>query len=752
MVGDASGLTTDSGLSFPSIGMPFTSPPPLQLAAAQPVAAAPVRQPAQKTTSVKDVISDAFRQAGYPEVAIEGITRRQGFEGGDDPAKMGDNYSSVGAFQWHGERMQTLLNYAKQTGQNPIDPKVQAQFALKETNANPALKSRLMNAKTPEEAYDIWTQGFENPANPYDHGPGGLNLPGVGALPDWMMGSKDGGSPFLSMQRRMMGEQGAADEHLRLARSAEAQMLDAAPKPTPTPPAQQWGSLAMGIAALGGLLTKTPVTTAMNAMAGVINAFHANDLEAAKSQFQQWKASHDALIKVADLEIKQYEAAMKELANEPRALTAALAAQTAAFKNEYANKLFNEGKTDQALQVLAGYGNTVTRVENAGSNFEAQAKLAVVNQYKHDHPNATDAEAFLAAEREFHAAATPGGLDADTVDRMVQMQHPDWDRGKVIDERNKILSSSKKPLTGTAAKEDRAKTIATQQFINKFNREPDESNFDDKVEMARLTNQSIVEAGGVLTDEAAEFAAKRVVLGGDERALTGMARSAANITKLNNFIVKVAKDAGLSPEQVAVRVAQFQGITAGERTLGTRQANMEVAANEAKAMSPLALEASDKVDRTQYPSLNSVLLAAERGTGNEDVVRFALAANSLIYSFSKFLNPTGIPTDADKARATEILSTAWSKGQFKVALDQIDREIKTGRFAIDTTREEFLNDLIGKMNAGQLSTAPAAGGGGAHPEVPATLHDKTGLQWSSSRRQWRDASGHIYNADGSEAR
>ncbi|HEX9158791.1 MAG TPA: hypothetical protein VF835_01080, partial [Rhizomicrobium sp.] len=119
--------------------------------------------------------------------------------------------------------------------------------------------------------------------------------------------------------------------------------------------------------------------------------------------------------------------------------------------------------------------------------------------------------------------------------------------------------------------------------------------------------------------------------------------------------------------------------------------------------------ASEKVDRTQYPSLNSVLIAAERGTGDEDVVRFALAANSLIYSFSKFLNPTGIPTDADKARATEILSTSWSKGQFKVAIDQIDREIKTGRFAVDATREEFLNTLLSKLNAGQLSAAPTTG-------------------------------------------
>lgn len=209
---------------------------------------------------------------------------------------------------------------------------------------------------------------------------------------------------------------------------------------------------------------------------------------------------------------------------------------------------------------------------------------------------------------------------------------------------------------------------------------------------------------GVISDEAANLAADRL-LAGDERATTGMARSAPNITKVTNAIAERAAAQGMSGADIAKKVAEFAGMMAGERTLGTRAANMEIAANEVKNMAPLALSSSEKVDRTKYPSLNAIIQSAEKGTGDEEIVRFGLAANSLIYTYSKFLNPTGIPTDADKARATEILSTAWSKGQFRAAVDQIKKEIASGQGAVQTTRTEMGETLTGEKKAS--SQAPA---------------------------------------------
>ena len=211
---------------------------------------------------------------------------------------------------------------------------------------------------------------------------------------------------------------------------------------------------------------------------------------------------------------------------------------------------------------------------------------------------------------------------------------------------------------------------------------------DAEEAQARIDARNSAKPSGasVVSDDMADLSADRF-LAGDKSAAVGFGRSPANQVKIGNAIAAKAKALGMNGADIARKVAEYAGETQAERTLGTRAVNMEIAANEVKYMAPLALSASEKVSRTSYPTLNSILLAAEKGTGNEDVVRFGLAANSLIYTYSKFLNPTGIPTDADKAKATEILSTAWSKGQFSTAIDQIKKEIASGQQGVAQTRE-----------------------------------------------------------------
>jgi len=207
-----------------------------------------------------------------------------------------------------------------------------------------------------------------------------------------------------------------------------------------------------------------------------------------------------------------------------------------------------------------------------------------------------------------------------------------------------------------------------------------------------------------MSDDAANLVAEQV-LAGNHMAMTGLARSAANIAKVNNAIAKMAKERGMSGAEIAGKQAEFSGMLASERAIGTRTANMNIAANEVKNMAPLALDLSEKVDRTKFPTLNAILLAGERGTGGVDVVRFAQATNALVYMYAKFLNPNGIPTDADKARATDILSTAWAKGQFKGAVDQIQKEIQVGQTGLSQSKQEVSDQFKDANTRGPKAAA-----------------------------------------------
>jgi hypothetical protein len=210
---------------------------------------------------------------------------------------------------------------------------------------------------------------------------------------------------------------------------------------------------------------------------------------------------------------------------------------------------------------------------------------------------------------------------------------------------------------------------------------------------------------GSLNDEALTLAADQY-LAGDSSAAQGYARNAATKAALQNKIAERAKAQGMGGADIAARVAEFQGMKAGQRTLGTRTAQIEMAVTEAQNIIPIALATSEKVDRTKYPTLNSILQAAQKGTGDENVVRLASATNALINVYSRAISPTGTPTVSDKDHAREIIDKAYSQGQYKAVIDLMQQEMAAARKSPGQVRDAMRGGITGKEPA---PAAPAAG-------------------------------------------
>lgn len=206
----------------------------------------------------------------------------------------------------------------------------------------------------------------------------------------------------------------------------------------------------------------------------------------------------------------------------------------------------------------------------------------------------------------------------------------------------------------------------------------------------------------------------RQALRGDTSVFQNIGRGkqgAGNIAALRREIMKEARRQGIEPEQLAAINAEFQGLKAGERTLGTRTAQIEMAVNEAQNVIPIAINASEKVDRTRFPSLNAVLLAGEKGAGGEDVVKLATATNSLINIYARAISPTGQPTISDKEHARDILDKAYAKGQYKAAVDIMQQEIAAARKSPGQVRQSFRQAVTGQEGgAGGRPDSPEAGG------------------------------------------
>lgn len=176
------------------------------------------------------------------------------------------------------------------------------------------------------------------------------------------------------------------------------------------------------------------------------------------------------------------------------------------------------------------------------------------------------------------------------------------------------------------------------------------------------------------------------------------------------FVREVTKQAAtgdVSPEDMMANQARFGGEKAGQRTLGTRTANIEMAATEAASLADLAKQASAKVDRTSYKSLNDVIQAGQRATASPELRAFTASNTSLINAYARAINPQGVGTVADKEHAREMLSTAFSKGDYEAAVNQLLVEIDAARKSPGTVQREMRDRFTGKTSAPEASPADA---------------------------------------------
>ncbi len=169
-------------------------------------------------------------------------------------------------------------------------------------------------------------------------------------------------------------------------------------------------------------------------------------------------------------------------------------------------------------------------------------------------------------------------------------------------------------------------------------------------------------------------------------------------------------EAGIELAQRGIDYAASRaGRTQTARTVGATEANIVMASSEAKKMVAIVRDVESKMDLTQYPSINAIENAVSKGTGGEQVVKLNTALMSLINTYSRAINPKGVPTVEDKKVARDALNIALSKGQMGAGLDIMEKEMdaslaspKAARNALDRVRALGGNE----SKSGQSTAVP----------------------------------------------
>jgi hypothetical protein len=175
------------------------------------------------------------------------------------------------------------------------------------------------------------------------------------------------------------------------------------------------------------------------------------------------------------------------------------------------------------------------------------------------------------------------------------------------------------------------------------------------------------------TPEDFDFLAGRLALG-DTSVLQGYGNSkqaAVFKSGLRSRADQYYTDRGLGPEQANAAVAFNMAQKAGARSLATQEARISGALGTAMQTAPRVIETSEKVDRTKYPDLNKIILAAKQKTGDENVVRFGLAIETFVNNYARAMGGgNNVMTDAARDQAHIFLQNNYAKGQINAAIDQ----------------------------------------------------------------------------------
>jgi hypothetical protein len=223
------------------------------------------------------------------------------------------------------------------------------------------------------------------------------------------------------------------------------------------------------------------------------------------------------------------------------------------------------------------------------------------------------------------------------------------------------------------------------------------------------------EQGAALSDDDARFMAQQYVATMDPKIISNVGRGAqgaANVVKFRKMVREEADKQGLDGAALGQRALDYEADKSAARTLGTQEGRMSAASVEAQGAIQLARQASAKVPRGNFVPVNKALQFYESNTGDPAIRQFGAANNTLINTFTRAINPTGVSTNDAREHARELLRTADSPAAYEAILQQFDQEIEMAHKSPALAREMIRKEREARLKGVAPSpiNAPADNG------------------------------------------
>ena len=215
--------------------------------------------------------------------------------------------------------------------------------------------------------------------------------------------------------------------------------------------------------------------------------------------------------------------------------------------------------------------------------------------------------------------------------------------------------------------------------------------------------------GPSLTPESIKFLGQQLAKG-DTTVLQNLGRGAQgaeNVTALRNEAVAYALQNGMDPRMAMDAAAEYLGQRAGERTLGTNEANAVNAGTEAMNALTIGRKANVELPRGQFMPVNAVFQAIQKGTSNPQLAKYGQAMATIANTYARAVNPKGLPHEAVVSDALQRLSSAQSPDALNAIFDVMQQEIEMAQKAPAQAREVLKKN---RANGGSATKGTTSSG------------------------------------------
>jgi protein-tyrosine-phosphatase len=194
-------------------------------------------------------------------------------------------------------------------------------------------------------------------------------------------------------------------------------------------------------------------------------------------------------------------------------------------------------------------------------------------------------------------------------------------------------------------------------------------------------------------------------------------QGAEQATKIRNRASELAKQAGVPVDEIRMAQLTNKAQVGVILQLGKARAQILQFEKTAEANADLALQASERVDRSGVPVLNRWIQAGRVNVqGDPEASRFHAATETFVNEYAKVMSGgygAAATTEGAQNRAHTLLNTAQTKEQFRAVVDQLRKEMDNRVGSLNSQMDEERRTL--RNGVASPGRQPAAGGASAQP-------------------------------------